>query len=228
MRKRISLLAGVGLVTVMSFAVIQTGAYFTDTNGPAPINNSLGSVAVNVNGDPVTAPAIDFTNLMPGEVKSASIMVQNTGTGTEDIYLVFDDANGAWSAFNTLGAYGTFTIDGTVYDNLNNHYPWGTDSSGQFINSKDPASGCYMVPRPAQIKFLPHFIKIATLTPTASKTFDLAFNYHACMTAGQGSAGLPLNYSVVAFQSGVNPADPFNGAGKISPLSLPAGWYQDR
>jgi hypothetical protein len=231
------------VVSIVGLAIGSTGAYFTDTNGGGQINATSGSVAVKVNGSETNAPVINFTNLMPGTPRTSTVSVQNTGSGSEDVYLVFDNSNGGWSAVNALGAYGIFTIDGTIYDNLNNRYAWGTDTSGQVI-SENPASGCYNVPRPAQIKFLPHYIKIAGgLTPTASKSFDITFQLHACMT-GPNTDGVgafdsgygQLLYSVVAFQAGVDPKDSMNGAGKIVPLVLPytptvAGWtgtFQDR
>jgi hypothetical protein len=224
--------AMIAALALVSSLVAVTGAYWTDVNGGGTVNRNNGTVKVDVNGSPTTAPVINFDNLMPGEVQTATVTVQNTGTGTEDIYIVFDNANGAWSWVNDLGAYGTFVIDGTVYDNLNNKYPWGTDSSGQIISS-NPASSCYNVVRPAQIKFLPHYIKVASgLTTTASKAFDISFNYHACMSDHQGEAALPLNFSVVAFQAGVDPTSTYNGAGKIVPLVLPydglPGTFQDR
>lgn len=246
---RIGALATTAVATaaLIGGVVATTGAYFTDSHGGGVVKATEGNVALKVNGSTGNAPTINFSGLLPGASVTSSVTVQNTGTGNEDIYLVFDNTNGGWSAVNALGAYGAFTIDGTIYDNLNNRYPWGTDSSGQFINTKDPASGCYMVPRPAQIKFLPHYIKVAAgLTTTASKTFDITFALNPCMTspnidgAGAFDSGYStLNFSVVAFQAGVDPTSSYNGANKIAPLTLPYGspnpvingWdgtYQDR
>ncbi len=226
--------------SLIGVAVVGTGAYFTEVVGNGAINATTGSVDLKVNGSDTDAPTINFDNLMPGTPQTTTVSVQNTGTGTEDVYLVFDNANGAWSGVNTLGAYGTFIIDGVTYDNLNNKYAWGTDSSGQII-SNIPSSGCYNVSRPAQIKFLPHYIKVAEgLTTTASKSFDISFGLHACMTSPLNeltpSFGVnPLNFSVVAFQAGVDPTSQLNGAGKIVPLPLGVptpnavpGTYQDR
>jgi hypothetical protein len=225
--------------SLAGYAVLETGAYLTDTHSGGTLSATSGNVAVKVNGSATGAPAISFANILPGAPQTTTINVQNMGTGTEDIYIVFDNSNGGWSAVNAMGAYGAFTVDGTVYDNLNNKYAWGTDSSGQVI-STDPNSGCYNVPRPAQIKFLPHYIKVASaLTPTASKAFDITFTLNPCAT-GPNGAGLgvfdggasTLGFSVVAYQSGVNPTDQFNGGGKIVPLTLPyaafPGTYQDR
>lgn len=230
-------------VALIGSVVAMTGAYFTDTHGGGAVNATEGNVAVKINDSAGNAPVINFAHLMPGVPQTTSVNVQNTGSGNEDIYIVFDNGNGGWSAVNALGAYGIFTIDGTIYDNLNNRYAWGTDSSGQVI-SINPTSGCYLVPRPAQIKFLPHYIKVASgLTPTASHLFDITFAMHACTTgpnidgAGAFDSGYgTLNFSVVAFEAGIAPTDPYNGAGKIVPLTLPysppvSGWtgtFQDR
>ena len=228
---------------LIASVVASSGAYFTDTHGSGAINATEGNVALKVNGSTGNAPTINWSDIMPGVTSTTTVSVQNTGTDNEDVYLVFDNSNGGWSAVNALGAYGAFTIDGTIYDNLNNRYAWGTDSSGQVI-STNPASGCYNVPRPAQIKFLPHYIKVASaLTTTASKSFDISFTLNPCTTspnsAGSGafdSGNSLLNFSVVAFQAGVSPTDPYNGGGKIVPLVLPytpsvPGWdgtFQDR
>ena len=216
------------VVALLAVAVGGTGAYFTDTHGGGAINATSGSVAVKVNGSTGNAPTINFAGMLPGVPQTTTVSVQNTGSGTEDIYLVFDNSNGGWSAVNAMGAYGIFTVDGTIYDNLNNRYAWGTSSAGQVI-STSPSSGCYLVPRPAQIKYLPHVIKIAAgLTTTASKAFDITFALNACMTDGNtdgigvfDSGYSQLKFSVVAFQAGVSPSDPMNGAAKVSPLVLP-------
>lgn len=249
MSKRKFIRFGAAMTTLAAAGALIAGvigsssAYFTDTHGGGAINATEGNVALKVDGSTGNAPTINWSDIMPGVTKTTTVSVQNTGTNNEDVYLVFDNKNGGWSAVNAMGAYGAFTIDGTIYDNLNNKFPWGTDSSGQVISS-NPASGCYNVPRPAQIKFLPHYIEVASaLTTTASKSFDISFTLNPCTTgpnvAGAGafdSGYSTLNFSVVAFQAGVSPTDPYNGGGKIVPLTLPytptvAGWtgtYQDR
>lgn len=204
----------------------SSGAYFTATQ-PGSITGNLGTVAVDVSGT-----AINYANLMPGETQTQKVWVRNTGTGNEDIYLAFDNTNHAWSAVNDLGQYGKFTINGNVYDNLNNRYADGTPGSG--VMSINPLSGCYNIPRVA-INYLPHVILLGTLTPGQLWSFDVSFQLNPCMTGGQGAtlwgtapsdfspviAPAPLNYVVAAFQPGVNPNDQMNGAGKIADLSLP-------
>lgn len=215
-------------MALISAAVMSTGAYFTDSHGGA-ITGNLGTVAINTSGE-----NIDFTDLMPGETQTQTVWVQNTGTGNEDIYLAFSNANLAWSAVNDLGQYGKFVVNGQTYDNLNNRYAAadsgvpGTPSTTDFM----PGS-CSTVGR-VPVNYLPHVIKLGTLSPGQLWSFDISFQFNACMTGGQGQTlwqaadtdfptigPVPLNYVVAAFQPGVNPQDPFNGAGQIAPLTLP-------
>ena len=230
-RKLPRVLALVGSLAIaaslISIAVAGTGAYFTASQ-PGSISGNLGTVAVAISGQ-----NINFANLMPGETQTQTVNVQNTGTGNEDIYLAFDNSNLAWSAVNDLGQFGKFTINGVVYDNLNNKYPDGTPGSGNMSGS------CSSIPRNA-INYLPHVIQLGTLTPTQVWSFDVSFQLNPCKTDGQGAAlwssiandfsplltgPLPLNFVVAAFQPGVDPTDQFNGAGKIVPLALPIANY---
>lgn len=221
----------VGVITAMvvliGATVVTTGAYFTDSVGGS-ITGNLGTVAIRTSGQD-----IDFKDLLPGVDQTQTVSVRNTGTGNEDIYLAFKNDNLAWSAVNDLGAYGIFTINGKVYDNLNNAYPQGT--TGAPVISTDPSSGCYNVARPA-IAYLPHVIKLGTLAPNQLWSFDISFHFNACMTGGNGTGAslwsaadtnfptigpVPLDYQIAAFQPGVDPNDQMNGAGKIAPLVLP-------
>jgi len=221
----------VATVALISSVVAGSGAYFTDSHG-GQISGNLGTVAITVTGQ-----AIDFKDLLPGVDQSQTVTVTNTGTGPEDIYLAFDNSTGEWSAVNDLGMYGIFTINNVVYDNLNNTYPDFTPGSG--VMSSSLSSGCYNIPRVA-INYLPHVIKLGTLSPTQQWSFNIAFHFNACMTGGNGTGASlwgtppypqggfnpqiptgPLPYVVAAFQPGVNPNDQMNGAGKIADLVLP-------
>jgi len=226
-RVRILALISTAAITaaLIGVAVIGTGAYFTDSK-PGAITGNLGTVAVDIAGQ-----NIDFANLLPGVDQTQTVTVHNTGTANEDMYLAFDNTNLGWSAVNDLGQYGIFTINGGVYDNLNNAYAQGTPGSG--VMSTNSASGCYNVPRNA-INYLPHTIFLATLSPNQVWTFNVSFHFNACLTSGAGGTlwqaadtnfptigPVPLDFKVAAFQQGVNPNDQMNGAGKIAPLSLP-------
>jgi hypothetical protein len=228
-RKRISLLAGVGLVTVLSLAVVSTGAYFTDSK-PGAITGNLGTVAINTDGQ-----NINFANLMPGETQTQTVWVQNTGTGNEDIYVVFSNDNKAWSAVNNLGQYGKFTVNGKVYDNLNNAYEALTPGLPGTPNGNGPVGPCGTEQIGAN--YLPHVIKLGTLTPGQLWSFDISFQFNACLSSplaegapiwGAGPSTnfaaippAPLEYVIAAFQPGVDPLSNLNGNGKINPLALP-------
>jgi hypothetical protein len=213
--------------SMISLAVASTGAYFTDSKG-GQITGNLGTVAVDIAGQ-----NINFANLLPGVDQTQTVTVHNTGSANEDMYLAFDNSNLGWSAVNDLGAYGIFTVNGVVYNNLNNAYAAGT--TGAPVISTNSASGCYNVVRPA-IAYLPHVIPLATLAPGQVWTFDVSFHFNACMTGGNGTGAslwsaadaqfptigpVPLLFKVAAFQQGVNPNDQMNGSGKIAPLTLP-------
>jgi len=224
----IALLGTVGvLASLASVAVAGTGAYFTDSKTGTITSNS-GTVAVAVSGQNIT-----FGNLLPGVAQTQTVWVQNTGTGSEDIYLVFDNANLVWSGLNTLGQYGKFTIDGKVYDNLNNTYNSssgvaGTPSATQFMDGKDP--GCTKVGR-LPVNYLPHSIMLGTLPASSPAwSFDISFQYNACATLQGSTAPGTLSFNISAFQAGVDATSTFNGANAIVPLVLPVspftGIYQ--
>lgn len=215
------------LTSLIGIAVAGTGAYFTDSK-PGAVTGNLGTVSVAISGQ-----NINFANLLPGVDQTQTVAVQNTGTGPEDIYLAFDNSNQAWSAVNDLGAYGIFTINGHVFDNLNNQYAAGT--SGAPVISTSQASGCYNVVRPP-IAYLPHVILIGTFAPGQLSHFDISFHFNSCLTGGNGTGAslwsaadtnfptigpVPLNFQIAAFQQGVDPSNSQNGGGKINPLALP-------
>lgn len=219
---------------LIGVAVMSTGAYFTDTK-PGSVAANFGNVAVAVAGE-----NINFANLMPGEVQTQTVTVQNTGTGNEDIWLAFDNGNYGWSAVNDLGQYGKFVINGKTYDNLSNRAGNSTTGiAGVAIPGSFMTGSCSTVNR-VPTNYLPSRILLGTLTAGQVWTFDVSFNIIACKSDGGGGAlwssvandfvppltgPLPLNFKIAAFQPGVNPTDPFNGGGQINPLSLPIPSY---
>jgi hypothetical protein len=227
------------VASLIGVAVAGTGAYFTDSK-PGSVDGNLGSVAVAVAGED-----INFANLMPGEVQTQTVTVHNQGTGNQDIWLAFDNSNLAWSAVNDLGQYGKFVIAGKTYDNLSNKYNSTTGVPGAPIAGSFMGGSCSTVNR-VPVNYLPSRVFLATLAPGQVWTFDVSFNIHACTSGGGGSdlwssvandfsplltGPLPLNFKIAAFQAGVSPTDPFNGAGAIPALVLPisnyaAGIYQ--
>jgi len=246
---RIAALASTALVgaALIGSVVATTGAYFTDSHG-GQIAGTNGTVAISVTGSGSTSvndPGLvqfDFSGILPGAPgKTATINVTNPTANSEDVYLVFSNTNGMWSAVNNLGQFGEFWVGGYVYDNLaNRSLPptpgvLGTPSGG---NMTYP--GCETVLRVPQ-NYLPHAIKIATLAGGGGNiSVPVTFQYNACMTNHQGETLFnaaendiggtanahitpgPLMFNVVAFQGGVDPTSPFNGSAAITQLDLTA------
>ncbi len=253
---RIAALASTALVgaALIGSVVATTGAYFTDSHG-GQIAGTNGTVAISVTGSGSTSAGdpglvqFDFSGILPGAPgKTATVNVTNPTGNSEDVWLVFDNSNFMWSAVNDLGQFGMFQVGGYTYDNLSNKYAVGTTPgvagtaiSGSFMTF----SSCTTVPR-VQINYLPHAILIGTLAGGGSTSFPITFQYNACMTEHQGellfnpagadspintlaAPGGPLKFNVVAFQGGVDPTSPFNGANAISALNLTsAGSFQNQ
>jgi hypothetical protein len=231
------------LASLVSVAVAGTGAYYTDTVA-GTVSGNNGTVAISASGNTTSGNlAFDFSGILPGVAKTATITVTNTGSGPEDIYLAFDNSNNMWSAVNDLGQYGKFVINGNTYDNLNNKTGnattgvAGSPISDSYINTTDPTNSCYMVPR-VPVNYLPHVIFLGTLPAgSAAWPFTISFQYIACMSDHKGqslfnaatwdlggtapAAGTPLLFKVAAFQPGISPTNTANGTGAIPNLVLP-------
>ena len=227
----------VATVALISTVVMSTGAYFTDSHS-GKISGTNGNVAVSVSGGGGGAGGLsfDFTGLLPGVPKTATITVQNTTGNPEAVWLVFSNDNGMWSAVNNLGQYGKFTVGGYVYDNLNNKYTPATPGVlGTGVGTYMSGS-CSTVER-VGANYLPHAIKIASLASGVAHSFNITFEYNPCMTEHQleaifnpaeadwegGSAVVapgPLKFSIAGYQDGVDPTSPFNGLAAISTLDL--------
>ncbi|HEY7024272.1 MAG TPA: hypothetical protein VH371_04845 [Candidatus Limnocylindrales bacterium] len=236
-RKRAALFGGLvlTLTTVIALAVATTGAYFTDSHG-GQISGTNGTVTINANGGAGAGQLdFDFSGILPGQAKTATINIGNPTANSEDVWLVFSNDNGMWSAVNNLGQYGKFIVGGYTYDNLSNKYVPGTPGVAGTPTGGYMSGSCSTVPR-VDANYLPHAIKVATLGSGASHSFNVTFQYIECMTDHQGedifnaaendiggTATItpgPLNFSVVAFQAGVDPTSPFNGVNAIVPLDL--------
>ncbi len=216
----------VATAALLSGVVATTGAYFTEKHDGGSINTINGTVSVLINGLPGNAPTINFDGLLPGTPMTTNVSVGNTGTGTEDVYLVFDNTNLAWSGVNTLGNYGTFTIAGNVYDNLNNstaNLPGNlsTGVAGAEDMTNMMAGSCSDHGK-KPINYLPHYVKVAGgLAVGSTYTFDVSFGFIDCLTGpqGGGTSRTPLNFSIVAFQAGTDPTVAAQGKNKIAPFT---------
>jgi hypothetical protein len=224
-RRRLTAISGLilSLAAVIALSVASTGAYFTDSH-PGQVTGTFGSVAINMDGSG-SGPGnlqFNFAGMLPGQWKNATITATNTGSDTEDIYMVFTNANSVWSQVNTLGTYGEANVNGADYNNLNNNYVQGTPANpGQHNACGDPT--------PA-VSYLPHVNYLGTLTAGQSANYTFGFRYTACISNNALQNGPafsnPLEFNIGAFQSGVAPADAHNGAGAVSPLTLASGFFQ--
>ncbi len=240
---RIGALATTAVATaaLLGGVVATTGAYFTDSK-PGAVYGTNGTIAISVSGGGGGGGLdFDFSGILPGVPKTATINVSNTTPNPEAVWLVFDNTNGMWSAVNNLGQFGKFTIGGYVYDNLSNKYAVGPTpgQAGAGTGTYMTWPSCTTVER-VPINYLPHAIKITTLPAWGSASFPVTFEYNPCMDqhqgesifnaagndiGGTGGAAVaaspgPLFFSVAAFQDGVDPTSPFNGGAAITPLNL--------
>ena len=248
-KRKFARIAGLTTTVVAASALIaglvgSTGAYFTQAK-PGQIAGTNGNIAITVSGGGGGGLLdFDFTGILPGQTKTANITVNNTTVNPESVWIVFDNTNGMWSAVNNLGQFGKFTVGGYIYDNLaNRSVPPTPGVAGAPTGTFMSYPGCETVARVPQ-NYLPHAVRIATLAPATtagdSVTFPVTFTYNPCMTNHQGesifnaagndiggaggsavaAAPGPLKFNMVAFQDGVDPTSPFNGAAAISPLNL--------
>ena len=192
----------VGALGVAAAALIATGsgvtgAYFTDS-ASGSIHGTLGTVKVTT-----SETNFNWTNMMPGEPKSATVDFHNAGTGNQDFYLVFKNVP-ALHALNNLGTYGEVHIaigDGThLFDSANlqdgRHQVVAKD--GTLVSSTtntcnnvfaqtDPANnGCWP---------LPTSLKLASNVATGGGgSFTFSFNYAGKLgTASHSSGGGTFN-----------------------------------
>jgi hypothetical protein len=210
-----------GAIALVGIAAGSTGAYFTDVH-PGSVNGGFGKVAISIDG--VTVPSGDSTannvkgepleitwnNMLPGQDKTVTYHVTNTGSANESIWLAFDDTNGEWSALNTLGTYGDAQINSPLinadYDNLNNAHPWGSQPAAGHNACGDPNPSNY---------YLPAENHVADLAPGQSASFTFSFGYGKCLSNNtlQGGPAFanPLVYDIIATQQGISPDDAHNG-----------------
>ncbi|HEX4431919.1 MAG TPA: hypothetical protein VHZ96_21805 [Frankiaceae bacterium] len=212
---------------LVGFAATGTGAYFSDSHTGA-INASTGSVKVNI------APGdgqLNFTNLLPGEYQTQQLQYQSTGTGAEDIWIVFpENANGASNpseAFTgnpddgvagELGRFGHLAINApagsfTSYNLANPGTSPGhtgtscpTDANGHGGSNTQAATRADIVDFCAP----PNAILLSSgIAPGQLDSATLTFGFTPLLEGGQAAALAPVaSYKIVATQHGVRPDDP--------------------
>lgn len=99
----------VGSAGMVVAAATATGAYFNDTQS-GQVSGNFGSIKVTTGGGSGT-DNLDFsmTNMLPGQWQTITVHYTNTGLNTEDVYLVFNNAQ-ALHSVNNLGTYGAAKI----------------------------------------------------------------------------------------------------------------------
>jgi hypothetical protein len=180
MNKRLLLipLAAAVAAGIAITASATTGANFSDTKS-GTITGTIGSVTVDGSGGNELSGSTDnmdmqFTNLLPGTPQAVTDTFQNTGSGPEDIYVVFNN-NEALGSLNSLGTFGEVHIDvngGEVFASANLN-DGATDSPPQTFTCTTPTNAGI-----AQVCPVPKFIKVATgLQPGATGNWTFQFNY---------------------------------------------------
>jgi hypothetical protein len=217
--------------TLVGFAATGTGAYFTDSHN-GEIDASTGSVSVTIN------PAdgkLSFTNLLPGSYQTDPISYVATGTGSEDIWLVFpttaSDGSNPSEAFTGnpddaagggLGRYGHFAVTsdgGASFSSYNLNNP-GTGSDSGPSCPVDPTTGWGGSDQQAASSSdhttpfcgVPNAILLASgLTDGQSGTAQLTFGYTPLLKSPQNAPlAKVVSYQIVATQHGIAPSDPNN------------------
>ena len=196
-------------------AAQTTGAYFTDSKS-GNIGASFGKVALNRVG----SFDASFADLRPGEYQDQTITYNtNTGTGDQDIWLVFDQTDAAYQAINTVGGYGHFAVSDNAGDNLfsgwnlkllNGTSPCA-DSDGHANQPERPGVWKYTAEDPTStLCGIPGAIKLQSDVPANSERhFTMTFGVTPRATAPWASFSIP--FKVVATQPDIRPDSPFNG-----------------
>jgi hypothetical protein len=113
-----ALAGSVGLVTAAAGA---TGAYFNDTQS-GTVTGNIGSIKVSTTGGTGgNGLDFDFANMLPGVFQTSTVHYKNIGKNTEDVYLVFSQAE-ALHSVNNLGTFGEAKIGSngtTVFSSSN-------------------------------------------------------------------------------------------------------------
>lgn len=168
-------------VVLVGAAVSGTGAYFTDSEA-GTITGTMGTINVVA----TTSTALEFANMLPGEMQSKSVSFKNDGSRNQDLWVVFKPVEVA--AINTLGTYAEIHISaaGTpVFDSANLGYP----------------------ALPTQILLASNVAPQAGSSMKFEAKPGLAFK-----NTTQGLTTGPLNYKIVATQVGIAPDNTNNDA----------------
>lgn len=201
---------GTGLVlSLLAIAWVFniTGAYFSDSHS-GKISGTLGSIRIKPSGG-AGPEGMNFTfaNLMPGEPQTAHLEYQNTGTGNEDVWIVFNNET-ALSALNNLGTYGEVHLVGNGTEvfgsaNLNDN----ETTCGPFS-----PSGCWPLKKQYRVA--------SNVAPGATGSVSFTFGYAGKLkTQPPEGVTAAFNQYPVPGQFKVNPTD---GSGDGLPYQIVA------
>ncbi len=217
---------GVAALALIAASTSVTGAYFSEA-APGNITSTIGAVHLSTSNT-----WFAWTNMMPGEQKTATVDFTNKGTGPQDFYIVFPNVP-ALHALNNLGSYGEVHVTGgqtgtiaPIFDSKNlqdgrhiaTGVPAGTNTCGGFS-----PTGCW--PLPVNLKIASSVGVEGTGSVSFSFTYDGrigngsscgvgAFNSFPLAGADVFSAGSPdaagpagsgLPFKIVATQVGQTP-----------------------
>jgi hypothetical protein len=219
---------------LVGFAASSTGAYFTDSH-TGSINASTGSVKVNI------APGdgqLNFTNLLPGQYQTQQIQYQSTGSGNEDVWLVFPTTGGTNPGGNPseaftgnptdgvgggLGRFGHLAIDApagsfTSY-NLNNPGTGSSTGATCGIDGNGHGGSNLQPTGPHDTTTAPFcapanaILLSSNMAPGQLDSATITFGFTPLLTGPQASAIAPVaQYKIVATQQGIRPDNVFNPA----------------
>lgn len=213
--KAATLVASVALLGGTAFVASgATGAYFSDTKA-GTISGTIGNVHVSTTGGTgATGSNLAFTNLLPGDAQTVSLKYTNTGTSSEDIYIVFPNAT-ALSALNNLGHYGEV------------HLSANTTHLFDSQNLKDSANSCGAFSPTGCWPLKSQYLVASNLAVGGAGNVSFSFNYAGLLstqapvgttaqwnsypvagqttTLGADGTGIGLPYEIVATQPGITP-----------------------
>ena len=192
------------------------GHHDHDSNGG--LTNTISITASGGSGRLSTD--LSFNRLLPGAAQTVSVNYRNSGTGDEDVYVIFPNAT-ALSALNTLGHYGAVHLSSTGTGSIGDVFDSTNLSDNHTTCATFSATGCWPLTSQYEIA--------RNIGPTTSGTFSFSFEYASAYnkqapsgttgywnpypvsgqttvlaTDGSGS-GLP--YEIVATQPGVVPGE---------------------
>jgi hypothetical protein len=211
-------------VALVAAAAGSTGAYFTDSvNGTATA--TVGSIQVESG-----TTSLSFAGLLPGENKDQKITYSNSGSGNEDVWLVFPRDTPHNQRLNSLftgspeeygeggqGRYGHFAVTDNVGNLLFTSYNLSRPRSGasldsicetnQFGHGGSAIEAANRADYTVDYCPVPDAIKLSSnLAPGAWGDATLTFGYTKLLT-DQTKPALEVPFQIVATQVGISPSD---------------------